>query len=87
MISRCDTPAVSRVLQSERIESQCAEQKGLANASDVLTRSENYLPMSMDPRLYRIVAARPRPLVIVTVSVAHLYGFSSPDSESLNDLN
>src|SRR6188508_2113483 len=37
--------------------------------------------MTIDPRLHRIVAARPYPLVFATISGAHLYGFPSPDSD------
>lgn len=35
----------------------------------------------MDPRLNRIVAAQPYPLLFATISGAHLYGFPSPDSD------
>lgn len=35
----------------------------------------------IDPRLYRIVAAQPYPLLFATISGAHLYGFPSPDSD------
>lgn len=34
-----------------------------------------------DPRLQRIVAAQPYPLVFATISGAHLYGFPAPDSD------
>jgi len=37
--------------------------------------------MNIDPRLLRIVAAQPFPLVFATISGAHLYGFPSPDSD------
>jgi len=37
--------------------------------------------MSTDPRLLRIVAAQPYPLLFATISGAHLYGFPSPDSD------
>jgi predicted nucleotidyltransferase len=37
--------------------------------------------MTMDPRLHRIVAAQPYPLLFATISGAHLYGFPSPDSD------
>src|SRR6266478_461289 len=37
--------------------------------------------MTIDPRLHRIVAAQPYPLLFVTISGAHLYGFPSPDSD------
>lgn len=37
--------------------------------------------MLIDPRLHRIVAAQPFPLVFATISGAHLYGFPSPDSD------
>jgi uncharacterized protein len=37
--------------------------------------------MSLDPRLHRIVAAQPYPLLFATISGAHLYGFPSPDSD------
>ena len=37
--------------------------------------------MKIDPRLDRIVAAQPYPLVFATISGAHLYGFPSPDSD------
>ena len=36
---------------------------------------------SMDPRLHRIVAAQPYPLLFAAISGAHLYGFPSPDSD------
>ena len=35
----------------------------------------------MDPRLVPVVAGQPFPLLFVTVSGAHLYGFPSPDSD------
>src|ERR1044071_7606870 len=35
----------------------------------------------MDPRLSHIIAQQPYPLVFVTISGAHLYGFPSPDSD------
>jgi predicted nucleotidyltransferase len=37
--------------------------------------------MTIDPRLHRIVAAQPYPLMFATISGAHLYGFPSPDSD------
>ena len=37
--------------------------------------------MTIDPRLDRIVAAQPYPLLFATISGAHLYGFPSPDSD------
>lgn len=37
--------------------------------------------MNTDPRLLRIVAAQPYPLLFATISGAHLYGFPSPDSD------
>jgi uncharacterized protein len=37
--------------------------------------------MTPDPRLHRIVAAQPYPLLFATISGAHLYGFPSPDSD------
>ncbi len=37
--------------------------------------------MQVDPRLHRIVAAQPYPLLFATISGAHLYGFPSPDSD------
>src|SRR5439155_633584 len=37
--------------------------------------------MTIDPRLKRIVAAQPYPLLFATISGAHLYGFPSPDSD------
>jgi hypothetical protein len=37
--------------------------------------------MTIDPRLHRIVASQPFPLVFATISGAHLYGFPSPDSD------
>src|SRR5258707_2222745 len=37
--------------------------------------------MTIDPRLHRIVAAQPYPLLFATISGAHLYGFQSPDSD------
>jgi uncharacterized protein len=36
---------------------------------------------AIDPRLQRIVAAQPYPLLFATISGAHLYGFPSPDSD------
>src|ERR1700722_649912 len=37
--------------------------------------------MNIDPRLKRIVAEQPYPLLFETISGAHLYGFPSPDSD------
>src|SRR5215831_1464455 len=37
--------------------------------------------MTIDPRLHRIVAVQPYPLLFATISGAHLYGFPSPDSD------
>jgi predicted nucleotidyltransferase len=37
--------------------------------------------MTIDPRLRRITAAQPYPLLFATISGAHLYGFPSPDSD------
>src|SRR5437868_6419899 len=37
--------------------------------------------MNPDPRLHRIVATQPYPLLFATISGAHLYGFPSPDSD------
>jgi predicted nucleotidyltransferase len=37
--------------------------------------------MLTDPRLRTIIARQPYPLLFVTVSGAHLYGFPSPDSD------
>ena len=37
--------------------------------------------MTIDPRLHRIVAAQPYPLLFATISGAHLYGFPSPASD------
>jgi len=37
--------------------------------------------MTIDPRLHRIVAAQPYPLLFATISGAHLYGFPSADSD------
>ena len=37
--------------------------------------------VTVDPRLHRIVAAQPFPLLFATISGAHLYGFPSPDSD------
>ena len=37
--------------------------------------------LTADPRLHRIVAAQPYPLLFATISGAHLYGFPSPDSD------
>jgi predicted nucleotidyltransferase len=37
--------------------------------------------MNFDPRLVPIIAAQPYPLLFVTISGAHLYGFPSPDSD------
>ena len=37
--------------------------------------------MIIDPRLHRIIAAQPYPLLFATISGAHLYGFPSPDSD------
>lgn len=37
--------------------------------------------ITQDPRLRRILAAQPYPLVFATISGAHLYGFASPDSD------
>src|SRR5947207_13414751 len=37
--------------------------------------------MNADPRLQAIARAQPYPLLFVTISGAHLYGFPSPDSD------
>ena len=37
--------------------------------------------MDVDPRLVQIAAAQPYPLLFVTISGAHLYGFASADSD------
>jgi predicted nucleotidyltransferase len=37
--------------------------------------------MNFDPRFAPIIAAQPWPLLFVTISGAHLYGFPSPDSD------
>jgi predicted nucleotidyltransferase len=37
--------------------------------------------MTIDPRIVRIVAVQPYPLLFATISGAHLYGFPSPDSD------
>ncbi len=37
--------------------------------------------MNIEPRLHRIVADQPYPLMFATISGAHLYGFPSPDSD------
>src|SRR5258705_2818280 len=37
--------------------------------------------MTIDPRLHRIVAAQPYPLLFASISGSHLYGFPSPDSD------
>jgi predicted nucleotidyltransferase len=37
--------------------------------------------MELDPRLREEVTAQPYPLLFVTISGAHLYGFPSPDSD------
>jgi predicted nucleotidyltransferase len=37
--------------------------------------------MTFDPRILAVVAAQPHPLLFVTISGAHLYGFPSPDSD------
>src|SRR5437773_9013066 len=36
--------------------------------------------MTIDPRLRRIVAAQPHPLLFAAISGAHLYGFGFPSS-------
>jgi len=54
-----------------------------ANCSFVVeTRHVRLIPIvTIDPRLHRIVAAQPYPLLFATISGAHLYGFPSPDSD------
>jgi uncharacterized protein len=37
--------------------------------------------MTIEPRLYKQIEQHPYPLVFVTISGAHLYGFPSPDSD------
>src|SRR5438094_6333442 len=37
--------------------------------------------MSSDPQLIEIATSQPYPLLFVTLSGAHLYGFPSPDSD------
>src|SRR5439155_1149625 len=49
-----------------------------ANAWDVNWRS----PMpEWDPRILAVADEQPYPLIFVTISGAHLYGFPSPDSD------
>ena len=45
------------------------------------TRTAMNPSMHIDPRLTQQVAAHPYPLLFVTISGAHLYGFPSPDSD------
>jgi predicted nucleotidyltransferase len=35
----------------------------------------------MDPRINKVIAEQPYPLIFATISGAHLYGFPSPDSD------
>src|SRR5438034_7895198 len=51
----------------------------LANALDGFSVAS--ASAMIDPRLHRIVAAQPYPLLFATISGAHLYGFPSPDSD------
>src|SRR6266567_5161483 len=51
----------------------------LASVSDGCSARNQIL--MVDPRLHRIVAAQPYPLLFATISGAHLYGFPSPDSD------
>jgi hypothetical protein len=37
--------------------------------------------MTFDPRLHKLVAEHPYPILFATISGAHLYGFPSPDSD------
>src|SRR5215469_4460645 len=39
------------------------------------------MTMNLDPRLKHIVESQPYPLLLATISGAHLYGFPSPDSD------
>lgn len=48
---------------------------------DVAPQSSAAIVVTIDPRLQRIVAAQPYPLLFATISGAHLYGFPSPDSD------
>ncbi len=41
----------------------------------------NFDPATLDSRVLREIAQQPHPLVFVTISGAHLYGFPSPDSD------
>lgn len=43
--------------------------------------TSDFSAVAADPRLQRIVAAQPYPLLFATISGAHLYGFPSPDSD------
>ena len=43
--------------------------------------SLNVLSMTVCPRVYRIVAAQPHPLLFATICGAHPYGFLSPGSD------
>jgi hypothetical protein len=38
-------------------------------------------PATLDPRIHAELARQPHPLLFVTISGAHLYGFPSPDSD------
>lgn len=44
-------------------------------------RARWHKPTMIDPRLHRIVAPQPHPLLFATISGAHLYGIPSPDSD------
>src|ERR1700683_4255371 len=37
--------------------------------------------MEIDPRSHKQIESQPYPLLFVTISGAHLYGFASPDSD------
>ncbi|MDR3229225.1 MAG: nucleotidyltransferase domain-containing protein [Puniceicoccales bacterium] len=58
----------------------------MKTTSAISTTVETVPPVStvmphIDPRLQRIVAGQPYPLLFATISGAHLYGFPSPDSD------
>lgn len=54
---------------------------GLVHPAGAGRRKGKWSAMTVDPRLHRIVATQPYPLLFATISGAHLYGFPSPDSD------
>jgi hypothetical protein len=78
---RPDYEAANRWLVKAR-ESACAlSQARRPVVPRVVSAEPSASGVASDPRLRAVADAQPHPLLFVTISGAHLYGFSSPDSD------